>query len=97
VDPERDTPERLRAYLASFDPHIVGLTGDPAAIAAVAKAWKASYYKLPEADGSYTLTHSAYVYLMDRHNRQVGTLGFQESEAEQVAKLRRLLAGAGGK
>jgi protein SCO1/2 len=47
VDPDRDTPESLKDYLASFDPHIRGLTGDPAAVAAVAKAYQV-YYKKPD-------------------------------------------------
>jgi protein SCO1 len=92
VDPDRDTPEQLKQYLASFDPRIVALTGSEGQIAAAAKGWSVFYNKVPEDDGSYTLAHSAYVYLMDRDNRLVGTLGFQEPEAEQVAKLRRLLA-----
>ena len=98
VDPERDTPEQLKQYLASFDPRIVALTGSEPQIAAAAKGWNAFYNKVPEDDGSYTLAHSAYVYLMDRDNRLTGTLGFQEPEAEQIAKLRRLLAdGAPGR
>lgn len=96
VDPERDTPPRLREYLASFDPRINALTGSEAQIAATAKGWNAFYNKVPEDDGSYTIAHSAYVYLMDGDNRLAGTLGFQESEAEQLAKLRALLAGTGG-
>ena len=40
VDPERDTPKSLKDYLSSFDPRLSGLTGDPAAIAAVAKAYR---------------------------------------------------------
>ncbi len=93
VDPERDTPERLRAYLSSFDARILGLTGSPEEIAAAAKAWNAFYNKVPESDGSYTVAHSAYVYLMDTGNRLAGTLGFQENEEEQLAKLRRLVGG----
>ena len=91
VDPERDTPAHLRDYLASFDPRIVGLTGSEPQIAAAAKGWNAFYNKVPEDDGAYTIAHSAYVYLMSRDNRLVGTLGFQEAEAEQLAKLRKLL------
>jgi protein SCO1 len=93
VDPERDTPAKLREYLASFDPRIIGLTGSQEQIAAAAKAWDAFYNKVPEDDGSYTVAHSAYVYLMDRDNRVTGTLGFQEPEDEQVAKMKRLLGG----
>ena len=91
VDPEQDTPEQLRQYLASFDPRIVGLTGSEAQVAAVAKGWNAFHNKIPEADGTYTIVHSAYVYLMDRSNHLAGTMGFQESEGEQVAKLRGLI------
>jgi protein SCO1/2 len=91
VDPERDSPEQLQAYLASFDPRIIGLTGSPAQIARAAKGWNAFYNKVPEDNGNYTVAHSAYIYLMDRSNRLVATMGFQESEAEQLAKLKALI------
>jgi protein SCO1/2 len=94
IDPERDTPDHLRAYLSSFDPRIVGLTGSDEQIARAAKGWNAFYNKLPEDDGSYTMAHSAYVYLMDRANRLTGTIGFQDAEAEQLAKLRALVGHA---
>ncbi|THF60469.1 SCO family protein [Pseudothauera rhizosphaerae] len=48
VDPARDTPEVIKAYLSHFDPRIVGLTGSPERIAAVAAAYKA-YYSEPPA------------------------------------------------
>ena len=91
VDPERDTPEALRQYLATFDARIIGLTGTEAQIAAAAKGWKVFHNKILEDDGTYTIVHSAYVYLMDRTNRLVGTMGFQDSEEEQAAKLRSLI------
>ena len=59
-----------------------------------APGWTAFYNKVPEDNGSYTIAHSAYVYLMSRDNRLVGTLSFQEPAAEQLAKLKRLLQGA---
>jgi len=96
VDPERDTPERLREYLSAFDPRIIALTGSEPQIAAAAKGWGAFYSKVPEDNGTYTIAHSAYVYLMDADNRLVDTLGFQENEPEQLTKLRRLLAAGGG-
>jgi protein SCO1/2 len=94
VDPERDDPEHLRAYLASFDRRIIGLTGSGAQVAAAAKGWNAFYNKVSEDGGGYTIAHSSYVYLMDRSNKLAGTMGFQESEDEQLAKLKALLAGA---
>jgi protein SCO1 len=92
VDPENDTPAQLRTYLASFDARIIGLTGSEADIAAVTKAWGAHYQKIPEGDGTSTIVHSAYVYLMDGGNRLAATLNFQEPETEQLAKLRALIA-----
>jgi protein SCO1/2 len=94
VDPERDTPELMRQYLAAFDARIIGLTGSEAQVAAVAKGWNAFHNRIPEGDGTYTIVHSAYVYLMDRANRLAGTMGFQESEDAQLAKLRALLDGS---
>lgn len=93
VDPGRDTPGKLREYLASFDARIIGLTGSDADIAAVAKAWDVNRLREVEKDGSITIVHSAHVYLMDADNRLVGTLNFQEAESVQRAKLKALIAG----
>ena len=60
VDPERDTVSVLKDYLSSFDPHLSALTGDPAAIAAVAKAYRVYYKKVPLAEGGYTMDHTAH-------------------------------------
>jgi protein SCO1/2 len=88
VDVEHDTPERLGAFLSAFDRRIIGLTGSADEIKAIAELWGAFYYRLEDGD----VTHSAYVYLMDRQHHRAGTLTFQEPEEEQLAKLRRLLA-----
>lgn len=90
IDPERDTPEQLRKYLASFDPHITGLTGSVEEIAAVAKAYRAHYVKVPTSDG-YTMEHSTMTYLMDRSGRFTGIIRYQEARDKQVTKLRKLL------
>ncbi len=45
VDPERDTPEVMKAYLANFDARFVGLTGTPEQIKSVTEAYKAYYAK----------------------------------------------------
>ena len=90
VDPERDTPEQLKLYLSNFDPRITGLVGTPQEIAAVAKAYRAIYEKVPTKDG-YTYNHTALVYLMGRDGRLVGTINYQESAEAQLKKLRRLI------
>src|SRR5260370_35103345 len=69
VAPERDTPPMIKDYLSSSHPHLAGLTGDPAAIAAVAKAYRVYYKKVPLDAGGYTMDTTAIVYLMDKEGR----------------------------
>ena len=70
LDPERDTPEVLKAYLANFDESFVGLSGTPEEIAAVAKDFKIFFKKVPgKVEGTYTLDHSAGTYLFDPQGR----------------------------
>lgn len=67
VDPQRDTPQKLAAYVKNFNPHLVGLTGTPEEIAAVAKAYKVYYQKVPNesAPADYGMDHTSIIYLMD--------------------------------
>jgi protein SCO1 len=70
LDPERDTPQVLKAYLANFDPTFVALRGTPEQTAAVAKDFKIFYQKVPgKTPGSYTLDHSAAAYVYDPEGR----------------------------
>ena len=66
VDPERDTPEQLKAYVGSFHPRLVGLTGTPAEVEAAAKAYRVYYKKVRDEKSSatYTIDHTALIYLM---------------------------------
>ncbi|MCA0328191.1 MAG: SCO family protein [Proteobacteria bacterium] len=71
VDPERDTPEVLKAYMASFDPSFLGLyAGSPEQLAALAKDFKVYYKKVDgKSPGSYTMDHTAASYLYDPQGR----------------------------
>ncbi|HSV80481.1 MAG TPA: SCO family protein [Ramlibacter sp.] len=70
VDPERDTPEILKAYMANFDPGLVALRGTPEQTAAVAKDFKVYYKKVEgKAPGSYSMDHSAASYVYDPEGR----------------------------
>ena len=70
VDPERDTPEKLRQYLNSFDPSIVGLRGTPEQVQAIAKDFRV-FYKKVETKASakdpmaYTIDHTTFTYIFD--------------------------------
>jgi protein SCO1/2 len=91
VDPERDTPAVIKDYLSSFDPHLSGLTGDPATIAAVAKAYRVYFKKVPLDQGGYTMDHTAIVYLMDKEGRFVSPFSLKRSTEAAAADLRRYL------
>jgi cytochrome oxidase Cu insertion factor (SCO1/SenC/PrrC family) len=73
VDPERDTPEHLKEYMAMFHPRFLGLSGDAAAIREAARAYRVYYDKIVLDDKSdYTIAHSAFVYLMGRDGKYLG-------------------------
>ena len=91
VDPERDTPSVMKDYLSSFDPHLSGLSGDPAAIAAIAKAYRVYYKKVPLDQGGYTMDHTAIVYLMDKDGRFVAPFNLKRTTEAAAADLRRYL------
>ena len=70
VDPERDTREVLANYVPAFDPSFLGLYGDAAATARVAKEFKVFYRKAPgKTPGSYSMDHTAGSYVFDRRGR----------------------------
>ncbi|CDG85126.1 SCO family protein [Janthinobacterium agaricidamnosum] len=70
VDPERDTQALLAQYVPAFDQRFIGLYGDAAATAKVAKEFKVFYSKVegPTAD-SYTVDHTAGTYVFDRNGK----------------------------
>lgn len=92
VDPERDTPDKLAEYLASFDPRFVGLSGNRAETDAILKAYRVYARKVDGQGGEYTMDHTAAVYLLDAEARFVGVINFQEPTDKAMAKIRQLLA-----
>lgn len=91
VDPERDTPEKLKDYLSSFNPHLTGLTGDANAIAAITKAYRVYYKKVPLDAGGYTYDHTAIVYLLNKNGEFVAPFNLNRRPEEAAADLRRYL------
>lgn len=92
VDPERDGPRELADYVSLFDRRIRPLHGTEQELAAMAKAWRVQYRRVPLAGGGYTMDHTATLYLMGRDGRFAGTIDPQEDPAAALAKLRRLIA-----
>ncbi len=70
VDPERDTPELLKAYMANFDPSFVALSTPLDKLPALAKDYKLYYKKVEgKTPGSYSMDHSAGSYIYDTQGR----------------------------
>jgi protein SCO1/2 len=70
VDPARDTPAVLHAYVNAFDSHVVGLTGEPRAIEALSKRYRSAFSREPgSADGNYEVSHSSAIYVFDRDGK----------------------------
>ena len=70
VDPERDTPEVLKAYMENFDPSFLALRPTPAQLEALSKDFKMYYKKVPgQTPTSYTMDHSAASYVYDTQGR----------------------------
>lgn len=66
VDPARDTPELLKAYVGSFGSDFVALRGSDEETKAAAKQFKIFYSKVPgKTEDSYTVDHTAGSYVMD--------------------------------
>lgn len=93
LDPERDTPVVLGAYLKDFDPRLIGLTGTPDQIAAAARAFRVYYAKTPskDAEGGYTVDHTGIVYLMGRDGRYRTHFSLHTSPDEMAEAIRRNL------
>lgn len=93
VDPERDTPAKLKDYLSSFDPRLRAATGDRPAIEAVQKAYRVYAKKVPSEKGGddYSMDHTALIYLMDKQGRFVAPFNLKRTPEEAAAELRKYL------
>lgn len=85
VDPERDTPEILSAYVGAFHPSFVGLTGTPEQLHKAAQSFKAYYAKAPgPTPEEYTMDHTASFYVFDKKG-DVRVLISGDASAEDIA------------
>ncbi len=92
IDPERDTPEALKDYVANFHPRLVGLTGSAEEIAKAAKEYRVFYQKQPGASGAdYLMDHSTLIYLMGADGKFLTYFGPQATPAEIAEAIRRYL------
>jgi protein SCO1/2 len=69
VDPERDTPQVLRTYLAAFDPEFIGLTGEVQNLAALRESIGVAAARVDLPGGVYTMDHTAALFVLDGAGR----------------------------
>lgn len=94
VDPERDTPEVMKAYVANFGPRLIGLTGTPEEIAAMAKAYRVYYAKAANqnAPGDYLMDHSSIIYLMGQDGSFVKHFAYTTDVEKLTSELKKAIA-----
>lgn len=90
VDPERDVPARLQAFLHNFDATFIGGTGTAEQLAGVRKQYGISAQKIPYGD-TYTYSHSSFTYLIDRNGRIRALMPYGHGAADYVNDLTLLL------
>lgn len=93
VDPERDTAERMKKYLASFDPTFIGGVGTQAQIDAAQKSYGIFSAKNVNPDGSYTIGHSSSIYLIDAKGELRAVMPYGHPVDDFVHDLALLLRG----
>jgi protein SCO1/2 len=99
IDPDRDTVQQLKTYVPLFDKRLVGLTGTPQQIAAVAKEYKVYYAKAdqPGVDAkSYGMNHSSFVYLMDPNGKFLTVFSSDTDSDKMAAEIRRYMEAPAG-
>ena len=91
VDPERDTPEQLEAYLSLFDMPVTGLTGDKAAVADALGNFGAYAQRVETSAGDILYDHSSAVYLYRANGQFKGTIVYNEPHRFVVEKMKSIL------
>lgn len=92
LDPERDSLEKLAAYVGYFDPRFRAATGDEAALDALTRPLGVIRAKVPDASGEYTLDHTASIFLIDPSLRVVGLLGLPHDATKIAATVKAITA-----
>ncbi len=93
VDPKRDTPQALSAYVKNFNKRIIGLTGNQDEVAGAAKAYRVYFRKADNGSEDYSVDHSAFVYLMDQNGDYLTHFVFNTPPDAVAAEIKKHLSG----
>ena len=94
IDPARDTPQVLKAYVGNFGPRLTGLTGTPEEVAGIAKAYRVYYAKAGNSSSptDYLMDHSSIIYLMGLDGAFVKHMPYTTDAAKLAAELKETLS-----
>ena len=83
IDPARDTPAALKPFVSRYHPRLLGLTGTPEQVAAVAKAYVVSYHKVEgSAPDRYLMAHTQLAFLMDPAGKPLALLPLDDPSTD---------------
>lgn len=91
IDPERDNPETLKAYLEAFDENFKGMTGTPEQVDKIARSFRAYYKKVAYTSGTYAMEHSSSIYALDKQGESRIIFRPNMSSEDIVKDVRQLL------
>jgi cytochrome oxidase Cu insertion factor (SCO1/SenC/PrrC family) len=94
IDPARDTPEVLKAYVANFGPRLTGLTGTAEEVAGIARAYRVYYAKAGNSNAAtdYLMDHSSIIYLMGPDGRFLKHMPYTTDADKLAAELKETLS-----
>ncbi|XP_010680565.2 protein SCO1 homolog 2, mitochondrial [Beta vulgaris subsp. vulgaris] len=91
IDPQRDSPSQLKAYLGEFDPRILGLTGPVNSIRQMAQEYRVFFKKVEEDGSDYLVESSHTMYLMNPNMEIMERFGLEYSATEMAEAIAKVL------
>ena len=91
VDPDRDTPNKLKDYLEAFSDKILGITGNKDDVHSFLKHMYVYFKKIPINEEFFTFDHSSQIFLFDRHGNFYGTISLDEKDKVALDKIKSML------
>jgi len=88
VDPARDTPARLKEYMAMFDPSFTALSGTEDVTKKTIRDWKIYAAKVPDEQGGYMMDHSAFLYFRGPDQRLIDLYDAHEPTQDVIAAIK---------